>query len=369
LAQRNQDLGFALRPDLPAARLTVGERQQLEIMRLLSIGVQLLILDEPTTGISSHQRELLFDALKRLAARGKSILLVSHKLADVQALCDTVTVLRQGRVAGQMTRPFDPDGLLAMMFGAAPAAYACTAALPGGPLLDMQAVSAPGGRTGLLDCTVSIRHAEVVGLAGLEGSGQEVFLRLAAGLARPAGGEIRLLGQKMNARTHQDFKQRGVTFLPAARMEQGLVSGLTLADHFALSQGAGGFWIDRRRAGAAAREAIEGFFIKGRPQTPVDSLSGGNQQRLLLSLIPQDTRLLLMENPTRGLDVASVHWVWQKLCSASMSRTILFSSAEVEEILMVADRVLVFFEGRLLLDRPAARTDAGILGRAIAGTL
>lgn len=368
LAALSRDLGFALAPDLPVERLTVGERQQLELTRLLFAGAQVLILDEPTTGISPAQRQCLFTAIGKMAARGKSILLVTHKLADVASLCDRVTVLRQGKVAGTMERPFDPEALLAMMFEAPPAGFRATPGRPGNPLLTFSSVSATGGRCGLIDCTVAIRQGEVVGLAGLEGSGQGVFLRLAAGLVPPRAGAIRLNDRLMNAKTHRAFKQNGVAFVPAARLEEALISGLSLTEHFVLASQTRGFWVDHRKAGAACRRAIATFLMKAAPETPAEALSGGNQQRLLLSLIDPNASLLLLENPTRGLDVASMHWVWRHLCATEARRTIVFSSTDIDEILMVAERVLVFYEGRVVLDLPADKAHPEILGRAISGT-
>ncbi len=145
-----------------------------------------------------------------------------------------MTVLRQGRVSGEMDAPFDTDGLMEMMFGEAPVPPSCACLFTGEDVLMMRGVSASGGRTGLRDCNIVIRQGEVVGLAGLEGSGQEVFLRIAAGLASPSEGEVRVQGMKMSGKTHHWFKHVGVSFLPGSRMEEGLVPGLTITEHLAL---------------------------------------------------------------------------------------------------------------------------------------
>ncbi len=362
-------LQFNLHPDDAVSSLTIGERQQLEIIRLLSLGIQVLVLDEPTTGISSIQKEILFAALRRLAAEGKSVILVSHKLEDVEQLCDHVTVLRQGRVAGAMAAPFDASALLGMMFGQLPCPPECGRIEPGVPVLTLRAVSAMGGRTGLKNCSAVIRQREVVGLAGLEGSGQGVFLRVAAGLQQPLQGQVQFGEHALHDKGHHHFKRYGGAFVPTERLADGLISGLTISEHFSLQQ-AGGFWIDKPRAVRQARDRIDTFNIKGRCETRVESLSGGNQQRLLLSFLPTTPKLLLLENPTRGLDLESGHWVWrhlQKYCDADAC--IVFSSAELDEIMMVADRVLVFFDGRLIKDVPTCETSVEALGRAIAGKL
>ena len=235
-------------------------------------------------------------------------------------------------------------------------------------MLALERVSSPGGRSGLVECSLAIRQSEVVGLAGLEGSGQEVLLRVAAGLKSPLAGSVRLFGQSMSGLNYHTFNKRGVYFVPSARLEEGLIPELTITKHLALRAERRTFRVPYPAAAENAARCIEAFRIKGRPHTPVEALSGGNQQRLLLSFLPPDPALLLLENPTRGLDLESVNWVWQHLQSFIRKGTaIVFSSPELEEILMVSDRVLVFFNGQVILDLAAAATDAQKLGSAIAG--
>jgi ABC-type uncharacterized transport system ATPase subunit len=360
-------LGFQLNPNGRVSELTLGERQQLELLRLLALGVEVLILDEPTTGISSIQRRILFAALKKLSHQKKTILLVSHKLEDVEILCHRVTVLRWGRVAGEMDRPFDTNRLLNWMFGSMPAQPSCSQAEPGNPILVMKGVSGSGGRAGVQACNLSVRKGEVVALAGLAGSGQETFLRLAAGLKRPREGTILLGDEIMTGKDHHAFKARGVSFIPTARLEEGLIPGLTITEHFALRQQRGikVLWKAARRM---AKERIKRFRILGRPFSKPESLSGGNQQRLLLALIPEEPLLLLLENPTRGLDMESIRWVWDHLMSYVNKGTgIIFSSMEMEEIIQVADRIVVFFDGAMVKDVRACDTDLRALGQAMAG--
>ena len=366
--QLADSFNFTLHPDTPVKILTIGERQQLELLRLLALGVQVLILDEPTTGISATQKDILFKSLKKLTAAGKSIVLVSHKLEDVEALCDQVTVLRQGKVTGDMDQPFDPSRLLEMMFGTPPLPPARCMETPGSDLLVMKSVSGSGGRSGLKNCNVVVRQGEVVGLAGLEGSGQGVFLRIAGGLKQPTKGSLKLADRDMKKQDHHKFIRHGVTFMPASRLEEGLISGLSITEHFALQENQKRFTVKWPEAYRLAAERIDSFRIKGVPDSRVDALSGGNQQRLLLSFLPADPVLLLLENPTRGLDMESVNWVWQHLQKYCLQKTsIIFSSSELDEILMVADRILVFFDGRIIKDINSAQTNASELGRAIAG--
>lgn len=368
--QLAQSFNFALHPDTPVKILTIGERQQLELLRLLALGIRVLILDEPTTGISTTQKDILFDSLRKLTTEGKSVVLVSHKLEDVEALCDEVTVLRQGKVTGDMDKPFEANRLLEMMFGVPPPPPARCMETPGNDVLVMKNVSGFGERTGLKNCDVVIRESEVVGLAGLEGSGQGVFLRLASGLKQATQGSILLMGRDMKNQDHHAFLRRGVTFMPTSRLEEGLISGLSITEHFALQEHQQNFIVKWREAHRMAGERIESFRIKGRSDSAVDALSGGNQQRLLLSFLPADPALLVLENPTRGLDMQSVNWVWQHLQKYCLKKTsIVFSSSELDEILMVADRILVFFDGQIIKDVKSAETDATELGRAIAGKI
>ena len=361
---------FLLDPDVPVKSLTIGERQQLEILRLLALGIQVLILDEPTTGISSYQKETLFKALRKLASEGKSVILVSHKLEDVESLCDKISVLRHGIVAGEMNRPFDTNRLLGMMFGSLPSPLTREKTTAGETVFTMKQVSATGGRSGLNSCTITIQQGEVIGLAGLEGSGQSVFLRTAAGLRQPAQGEIRLHDIRMNGKDYHAFKHRGVTFLPTSRLEEGLVSGLSILEHFSLQDKRKRLFLRQQEAFQEAERGIKKYRIKGTPESPVESLSGGNQQRLLLSFLPADPVLLLLENPTRGLDMESVHWVWHQLHQyCAQNTSIAFSSSELDEILMVADRVWVFFDGNIVKDQRTDQTDVHELGRAISGKI
>jgi simple sugar transport system ATP-binding protein len=167
LMEMADPFGFHLHADAAVERLTVGERQQLELVRLLALGVEVLILDEPTTGISNLQKQALFSALRKLALEGKTILLVSHKLEDVEALCDRITVLRRGRVEGDMGLPFEGTKLLKWMFGNELAPPPCfeKRTEEGVLTLAMEEVSGLGGRAGLSPCRVSVRQGEVVGLA------------------------------------------------------------------------------------------------------------------------------------------------------------------------------------------------------------
>lgn len=358
-------------PDAYVDALTIGERQQLEILRLLSMNVRVLILDEPTTGISAEQKTTLFNTLKSLARdEAMTIILVSHKLEDVIELCDEAYVLRRGRYIGQQSIPCPISALVEMMFGKVVERQERPPVEVGDPTLVVERLCISSRRLTVEDVTLEVHAGEVIGLAGLDGSGQGEFVRSCAGLIKPEGGRILVDGRPMIGLTYHQYSHAGVAFLPAGRIEEGLIGEMTLTEHFALTLPSRAPWVNWRRARNTAQTRIDQFNVKGRPASPVRTLSGGNQQRFALSLLPQNLRLLLLEHPTRGLDVESANYIWEQLLERRREGTaIVFISAELDEIVAYSDRILVFFGGRVtLVDDPADMT-AGRLGELIGGRL
>ncbi|HIP82450.1 MAG TPA: sugar ABC transporter ATP-binding protein [Desulfocapsa sulfexigens] len=363
--------GFHLDPNRLVESLTVGERQQIELLRLIHCKTRVLILDEPTTGISPAQKEALFPALKQLAADGMTILLVSHKLEEVATLCDEVTVLRHGRITHHATAPFHFPDLLTAMFGSIPERKDKEAVRKkGSPVLLMQNIEAAGERHGLQNCDISIAEGEVIGLAGLDGAGQSTFLRLAAGLTLPEHGTIQLFGKKLPRSTKavKLAHKLKTFFIPADRLEEALFANVSLSDHFSLREKQSPFWHSQKRARSQAKKAISTFSIIAQPDDHAEDLSGGNQQRLLLALLDSLSRLVLLENPTRGLDIRSGHRVWQYLKNElSPKTTIIFSSPELDELLHYSDRVLVFHDGEIVLDSAVTDTSHDSVAAAMTG--
>jgi ABC-type uncharacterized transport system ATPase subunit len=360
---------FDLDPDAEVTSLTIGERQQLEILRLLALGVQVIVLDEPTTGISAPQKVQLFDTLRRLAQEeGRSVVFVSHKLEEVEELCHRVTVLRRGKVAGEAEMPCSMDRLVEMMFGRSLPPAQRPPVEPGPVVLRLEEVTVPSYRLTVDNVNLRICAGEVIGLAGLEGSGQRFFLRACAGLERVTSGRVLLDGQDLTGAPYRRFLEAGVAYMPAGRLEEGLIGGLTLTEHFALAERNGPFFIDWAAAREWAVGRIRHFNIVGRPGSPVEALSGGNQQRVLLALLPPGLRLLLMEHPTRGLDVESANWIWQQLLARREDGTaIIFISADLDELLERSDRILVFYAGEMMAPVETSNTTADQLGHLIAG--
>lgn len=361
---------FGLSLDFKAevGSLTLGERQQLELLRLLWLGARVLILDEPTTGISAGQRAELFDTLKRLAEQGKTVLFVSHKLEEVRELCTRVAVLRQGRLVGEALPPFRVDRLVNMMFEREVTPGERVACAPGKTTLRLEALGAQHGRIRFDGLDLEVRAGQTIGLAGMEGSGQSLLLQTCAGLTPSTDGHIRLEDVDITGRSYRQFKRRGVAYVPASRLEEGLVAGLTLTEHFLLAERHPGFFIDRERGRRLAQERIAEFNIKGTPAHQVESLSGGNQQRALLALVKPGAKLMLLEQPTRGLDVESVIYLWSKLkLRCSDGQAIIFTSSDLDELLRYSDRILVFFAGRVSGPLDAATTTVDQLGQLIGG--
>jgi simple sugar transport system ATP-binding protein len=362
--------GFDLDPDTPIAALSIGGRQQLEIARLLALGVKTLILDEPTTGISAEQKTILFDALKALAKRdGLSVLLVSHKLEDVIALCDEVAVLRAGKLVGTRAMPATTADLVALMFGQAlePAQRLRGNLERAAEAVRFDQVTLRNKRLQVTDFNLKVRVGEVIGLAGMDGSGQELFLRSCAGLVKPSAGRILFEGKDITGASFRQFLATGAAFSAAGRLEEGLVAGLTLTEHTALITETDPL-IDWRRARQRTVTRIDTYHVRGTPESRIEQLSGGNQQRMLMALMPESPVIMALEQPTRGLDVDSARWIWQQLLvRRDIGASIVFSSPDLDELVTYSDRILVFYAGRVTEIPDARRATIDQLGRLIGG--
>ena len=368
LRKYSQQFGFALDPDALVSTLTVGERQQLEIMRLLSLGAKILIFDEPTTGISLPQKVKLFETLRLLAKEGMTVIFVTHKLEDAEDLCSMVTVLRRGKVVGEVTRPFTAQQLVQLMFGQALATSDREKITLGQPVLELRDLCVQDYRLRVPNINLSLKAGEVIGLAGIEGSGQNLLLRACAGLDQPAAGEVWLRGVKMNRQPYSKFLAQGVAYLPAGRLEEGLCPGLDLTEHFILARRSNETFINWNAAQEFAQTRIQEYSIRGMPGSRVEALSGGNQQRALLSLLQPELNLILLEHPTRGLDIESTMWVWNQLLERRRRGTaIIFASADLDEIFQYSDRILVFSGGRVAKALSAQETSVAQLGELIGG--
>jgi general nucleoside transport system ATP-binding protein len=370
LSQISARFGFTLDPDMPTAQLTIGQRQQLEIVRLLVLGVKALILDEPTTGISAEQKNLLFKALRELAVQdGMTVLLVSHKLEDVIALCDEVAVLRAGKLVGTMTMPATTTQLVTLMFGQelAPQTRPEIDLSKAREILVLDKLQLRDKRLTVDDLSLRVKAGEIIGLAGLDGSGQELMLRACVGLHKSAHGRIVIDNLDMTGKPFGHYLSHGVAFGAAGRLEEGLIGGLTLTEHVALVTETD-LWVDWKRARRYTDNQIKNYKVRGRPESPIETLSGGNQQRMLMGLMPPLPTLMVLEQPTRGLDVDSSRWIWQQLLMRrDLGTSIVFSSPDLDELVAYSNRILVFYAGKIFEIADASRTNIDQLGRLIGG--
>lgn len=361
-------LGFQFKLNDLVETLSIGERQQLEILRLLVYGSELIILDEPTTGISAQQKKQLFELLKRLAGFGKTIIFVTHKLGEINELCQRTIILRQGKLISDVVLPCESSLLIQSMFGKAIDLQSPGDASQFEKHFEIQHLVIKDARFFSNPVDLNIRKGEILGLAGMEGSGQKTFLRTLAGLEKPINGMFLDEGYSLHWNSPHSFTKRGIYFMPASRMEEGLIQGMTLQEHFILSQTKDDFFVDRDESYKITEMRIREFTIRGFSSSTAEELSGGNQQRLLIAMLHENARLLLLENPTRGLDIESTNWMWKKLherCKKGAS--ILFASADIDELLRFSNRILVFFGGRISEPYPSQMLNSEKLGALIGG--
>ncbi|MBM3316289.1 MAG: ABC transporter ATP-binding protein [Candidatus Eisenbacteria bacterium] len=393
LAARLRELcatyGLELDVQARVADLGVGERQRVEIARLLFQGARLLICDEPTAVLAPPEVAAFFRTLRRFRAEGRGVVLITHKLAEVLETADRVTVLRRGRVAGEAARDdFDERRLVAWIMGAGAGSGAAPAEARGLPaaaqgpstareeVLGARGLRARGSGAGarLEGIDFSLRRGEILGIAGVQGNGQRELAEVVSGAAALEGGEIRIGGERVGPRRRMAARLRPA-LVPEDRVGEGLIPGFTLWENLLVARlsrpaDRGGRWIGHRRARAWARPLLERFrVLPADPDLPVEALSGGNQQKLLCArALDRPGPLLVAAQPTRGIDLAStafLHGLLREYRAAGGS--VLLISADLDEILALADRVAVLYRGRLGPARPRAECDLETLGREMVG--
>lgn len=356
-------------PDEPVSSLTVGERQLLELLRLLDLGASTLILDEPTTGITPEQKQDLFDLLMKLAREeGHTIVLVTHKLSEAFEMADSIFIMRQGALVGTLNPPYDEKKLVSLMFGEAAEGETEPLPEPAPPSepdrLVLRDTLFAGPKYSMGNLNFTARPGECIGLAGLDGSGQELFLRGLCGLDRMPGGAFELDGVTHASNDFATLRREGVQFVPADRLGLALFPDLNLMDHITLA------FPDRDGdlAEFYRSQCVDRFNLQAHPDTRAVELSGGNQQRLLLSLIPDRTRLLLMEHPTRGLDAGSARQVWNHLkLRCAEGATLIFFSPDLDEVLEHSHRVIVFYDRAMAAVVEGEDISMEVVGALMAG--
>jgi len=351
--------GLRVDPDAPVRDLSVGLRQRVEILKALARGVRVLILDEPTAVLTPQETDELFAVLKGLVAQGMTIILITHKLREVMAVSDRVTVMRLGRtVATVDTARTSPAELTSMMIGQASIpAVRKGPSRPGDEALrvdDLRALD-DRGVPALRGVDVSVRAGEIVGVAGVEGNGQSELVEALTGLRTVTGGRVMVRGRDMTNGTTRAIREAGVAYIPEDRLRQGVAAAGSIRDNLALDGYyhrplAHGPWLSPRRVAAYARGLVARYDIRTRdPRLPVSSLSGGNMQKLVVAReLGTEPRLLIAAQPTRGVDIGAIAAIHARIVAErDRGAAVLLVSAELSEILALSDRIAVMYEGRV----------------------
>lgn len=349
-----KQIGLAVEPTTPLSDLSIGQRQMVEIAKAMSVGARVLIMDEPTSSLSTAEAERLFEVVKDLRKRGVSVIYISHRLGEVKALSDRVVVLRDGENAGVLDREeITHDNMVRMMVGRDVSQFYAREALPIGDVV----LSVDGLRTPTWpehEITFSIRQGEIVGIAGLVGAGRTEMLRTLFGVDYPVAGTVTVDGKTIDLKSPIAAIDAGIALVPEDRKLDGLVIDMSVRHNIglaALSRNrlAGGF-LNRAIENRDAAQMIRDLRIK----TPNDSqvtrfLSGGNQQKVVLGKwLSMKPKILLLDEPTRGIDVGAKQEIYQlmeKLAKEGLA--VLFVSSEMEEIMGMSDRTIVMHEGRI----------------------
>ena len=367
--------GLPVRPDARVGDLSVGEQQRVEIIKALYRGADVLLLDEPTAVLTPQEADALFDTVRDMAADGKAIVFISHKLREVMAVADEVTVMRDGRIVGGMaTDETDPAQLAELMVGRSVDLSARRATAPADDpvlVLDGLSLGAVGGRGALSDIDLEVRGGEIVGVAGVAGNGQRELAEAIAGLRRPTAGQVRVMGTDVTGSGPSATRAAGLGYVPEDRLGTGLAPGLSVVDNLRLTEPQP-LWLDRVGARERAEATIAAFDVRTTgPDASVGSMSGGNAQKVLLARELETDggiRALLVAAPTRGLDVGATEFVRELLDQRRAEGCgILLISEDLDEVLALSDRVVVLSDGRVVLRRDAADVVAADLGLAMLG--
>jgi simple sugar transport system ATP-binding protein len=356
VAAAAERFGIQVDPAAVVGDLSVGQRQRVEILKALYREADVLILDEPTAVLTPQEVDQLFEGLQRMQSQGLSVVFISHKLHEVMAITDRVTVLRQGKVIGTVrTADTTPSELARMMVGRPTFGVS----KPENPpqeeaLLRLEKVSALDnqGLPAVKDVTLQVRAGEILGLAGVSGNGQRELAQVLEGVRPCTGGYIIANGHDITNAGPRKIMAAGVGRIPEDRHES-VVPDLTVAQNMALEhldeftrRGA----LDRQGIRAHAERLIQAYQIKARPDDPIRTLSGGNMQKVILArVLERNPSVIIVAQPTRGLDVGATEYVRQKLLEQRQrGAAILLISEDLDEILELSDRIAVIYEGEIM---------------------
>jgi ABC-type uncharacterized transport system ATPase subunit len=356
--------GLQVNPDALVEDLPVGVQQRVEIIKALLRDASVLILDEPTAVLTPGETEDLFRVMRELRAGGRSIVFISHKLKEVQAIADQVTVIRRGRVVGDRPPSTSDAELAALMVGrAVELRVSKQPATPGEVILSVTDLTVSGepvpaegsaGKNAVDGVSLEVRAGEILGIAGVQGNGQTELCEAIMGL-RPASGTVRLDATDISRATPRDRLRAGIAYIPEDRREDGIVADFSVADNLVLDTYdrppfAAGIAMHLPAINDNARKLVAEFDVRTSSiDTPVGTLSGGNQQKVILAReVGRQVRLLLASQPTRGLDVGSIEFVHRRIVEErDLGIAVIIVSSELDEIYALADRIAVMYEGKI----------------------
>jgi simple sugar transport system ATP-binding protein len=352
--------GFHIDPTRRVEDLSVGEEQRVEIIKALYRGVDVLILDEPTAVLTPAETQELFGNLRRLREDGKTIVFISHKLDEVLAIADRITVLRRGKIVGETTPAETNKAKLAEMMVGRPVLFSLDKpnVEAGGPILEVQDLAL---EPALKSIGLTVRGGEIVGVAGVEGNGQLELVEAIVGLRKADSGSVVLDGKDITGHHVADVRERGVAYVPEDRHDRGLVLDMSLWENSVLGRTDDKRYVSKagvlslKRIKELAARIVKSFDVRTRGiNSTAASLSGGNQQKMILGReLEDDPRLLIAHQPTRGLDVGAIEFVWHQILEQKgEGRAVLLVSAELDEIFELSDRILTIYEGRISGEYP-----------------
>jgi simple sugar transport system ATP-binding protein len=354
-------------------QLSLGEQQRVEILKALYREARILILDEPTAVLTPQECDSLFATIRRMAEEGRTVIFISHKLHEVKAVADRVTVLRAGKaVATESTAEATPRSLAALMVGREiePVSRRGSAPRDGATVLEVDGLWADGdrGNPALKGVSLTLRAGEVVAVAGVAGNGQRELAETISGMRPPTGGSIAVLGRRLRGGDPREAIRAGIAHVPEDRLGTGVAPSLSISDNVSLKTYRDhGPLLRLGRMRALAVDLIKRYQVRAPgPQTEARKLSGGNLQKVVLAReFSGAPKVLLAASPTRGLDVSAIETVHTYLLEAAdRGVAVLLISEDLDEILALADRVVVMFDGRLV---EAPGTDLEEIGLLMAG--
>jgi ABC-type sugar transport system ATPase subunit len=367
-------IGVEVADDIPVGRLSLAERQLVEIAKALAHDPTVLVLDEPTAALGGREVERLFAILRRLSGAGMSIVYVSHRFREILDLCDRATVLRNGRVVttAELAGWKEADLTEAMVGGRSEVFARARRAAGCRPPM----IAAEGLRYSdqVKDVSFSVAEGEILALTGLLGSGQNEIARLLGGDLQPDAGSIVIGGRKVVLRHPSDGRAAGICLVSDERKREGILPNLTLRENIALpslgQRRAGGLFVDRAAERAAVAESVRQFgVVAGSLETPMRSLSGGNQQKALIARwhLAAAMAFVLIE-PTHGVDVAARGEIYRRLDAlAAAGKALVVVSSEIADVLAIADRILIIREGLIAAATTPSETDEEDLNLMIQG--